>query len=571
MYFDSSLRLHYLRQSVVGKNVHPPPTPSETFPVYAQLDSKGEYFLFWKFNKTHITFETHVKTLGYVGFGISHNGDMYPADVVIGWVDNGKVHFKDRHTLGHYEPIIDDSQDWTLLAGFERGEHTVLKFVRALDTCDDKQDIKITDGTVRVIYSYHPDDPQHETGLTYHGGASRGSKSLMLLDEVPQGKQTPPDTKHFDFINKKFVIPAQKTFYHCTAYRLPSLARKHHMFKWEAILQPGNEDLVHHILVYTCPGHIDPSRDGASYECYEHPPHDLRRCNRVFIAWAVGGDAFTLPDHVGISIGTPEDAQFVVLETHYNNPGRRQNVVDSSGLRMFYTPTLRQYDAGILETGVMVHELQMIPPEFDNFVSKGICNQQCVSRMTGAHSGGVKVIAAFLHAHLLGMGVTTRHFRNGTELAPIMKDEHYDFDFQEYRLLKEERLITKDDVLQTECYYKSRGLNRFTYGGLSTSDEMCLSFLMYYPKVPVFACLSVPIYSEYRSTQDRSDSALRRYLQTLDWTNSTVRNEFQKHTDDSLYYLECRENHIHHKGTTENPPKILHPYTEPVNSACSNH
>jgi hypothetical protein len=60
-----------------------------------QLDSHGNYWLFWKTNATHITFETHVKTRGYVGFGLSSNGKMFPSDVVVGWVDNnGMTHFK---------------------------------------------------------------------------------------------------------------------------------------------------------------------------------------------------------------------------------------------------------------------------------------------------------------------------------------------------------------------------------------------------------------------------------------------------------------------------------------------
>ena len=58
------------------------------------LDKDQNYVLFWKFNTTHVTFEVHVKTRGYVGFGISSDGQMSPADVVVGWVaENGTTHF----------------------------------------------------------------------------------------------------------------------------------------------------------------------------------------------------------------------------------------------------------------------------------------------------------------------------------------------------------------------------------------------------------------------------------------------------------------------------------------------
>ena len=58
------------------------------------LDKDQNYVLFWKYNTTHVTFEVHVKTRGYVGFGISSDGQMSPADVVVGWVaENGTTHF----------------------------------------------------------------------------------------------------------------------------------------------------------------------------------------------------------------------------------------------------------------------------------------------------------------------------------------------------------------------------------------------------------------------------------------------------------------------------------------------
>ena len=69
------------------------PIPTQDFKQSMQLDKDGKYFVFWAFNQTHIIFEVHVQTRGYVGFGISPNGDMSPADVVIGWVKDGNASF----------------------------------------------------------------------------------------------------------------------------------------------------------------------------------------------------------------------------------------------------------------------------------------------------------------------------------------------------------------------------------------------------------------------------------------------------------------------------------------------
>ena len=58
-----------------------------------QLDNDGNYTMAWVHNDTHIVFEVKVKTTGYVGFGISHNGKMFPSDVVIGWIKDGNTFF----------------------------------------------------------------------------------------------------------------------------------------------------------------------------------------------------------------------------------------------------------------------------------------------------------------------------------------------------------------------------------------------------------------------------------------------------------------------------------------------
>ena len=75
-------------------------TPTQDYPFSLQLDGEGKVHLFWNYNDTHITFEIHSRACGYVGFGISPNGKMYPADMVIGWVKENKVYFAVR--MSHF-------------------------------------------------------------------------------------------------------------------------------------------------------------------------------------------------------------------------------------------------------------------------------------------------------------------------------------------------------------------------------------------------------------------------------------------------------------------------------------
>ena len=49
---------------------------------------------------------------------------------------------------------------------------------------------------------------------------------------------------------------------------------------------------------------------------------------------------------------------------------------------------------------------------------------------------GIKIYGVALHSHLLGVNIKLRHFRNGKELPPIAKDEHFDFNYQYMKILK---------------------------------------------------------------------------------------------------------------------------------------
>ena len=55
---------------------------------------------------------------------------------------------------------------------------------------------------------------------------------------------------------------------------------------------------------------------------------------------------------LGYRIGSsPTATKYVVLEIHYDNPEFIEGLVDDSGVRIYYTPQLRQYDAGTIMLG----------------------------------------------------------------------------------------------------------------------------------------------------------------------------------------------------------------------------
>lgn len=87
------------------------------------VDLNDDYRMLWTINKmpsmsqqqlhtqqqsylphlTEITFEIQVRTLGYIGFGFSPDGQRAGSDIVIGWVDHGQTYFHvSSHTMVPY-------------------------------------------------------------------------------------------------------------------------------------------------------------------------------------------------------------------------------------------------------------------------------------------------------------------------------------------------------------------------------------------------------------------------------------------------------------------------------------
>ncbi|XP_045191027.2 DBH-like monooxygenase protein 1 homolog [Mercenaria mercenaria] len=181
--------MHYLLAAsllIISQIYYIELAPTENYPYSVALASK--YMLYWKYNATHITFETHVQTHGTVGLGISKNGSMFPADAAVGFVSNNQGKLLDTYTTGHVRPTLDKSQDWVLLDSMQTGTDTVLKFSRALDT-NDSEDIPIKPGVTHVIWEFTTALPQSPSDVVYHG-PNRGSKDITLINsgDVPVGR-----------------------------------------------------------------------------------------------------------------------------------------------------------------------------------------------------------------------------------------------------------------------------------------------------------------------------------------------------------------------------------------------
>nr|XP_045616124.1 MOXD1 homolog 1-like isoform X2 [Procambarus clarkii] len=459
------------------------------------LDQKGRYVVMWAPREKDIIFEVQVATKGYVGLGFSSNGGMKGADIVLGWVDDsGKVFLHDRHATGYAVPVIDESQDVTLLGGYQNDTHTVVRFSRPWTTCDTLSDLQLADETVKLIWAFSSEDPKDEMTMKKH--SERGTKSVLLQSPelvfpTPEG-----DVKAWDLLSPNVSLPNDlPTLYWCSVVKIPPLASKAQAIGVIPLIEEKNVQHVHHILVYEChvpesARHFEKWVGVPGLQCYgPNMPVSWTYCGTPVFTWGIGGEGDLYPENVGLPLGEENGgATYFLKEIHYDNPDLKQDIVDASGLRVLYTETPREYDAGVLTIGHSISPLLVVPPG-THWLTVGICHPDCTQQ--GLPEGGVKVFEVLLHSHMLGSKMKIRQVRQNQELQPLVRDLNYDFNYQHSRSVNNVSILP-GDILILECEYDSTTRDFTTFGGFGTEEEMCLAFLTYYPRSPLAVCFSMP-------------------------------------------------------------------------------
>ncbi|XP_062426446.1 putative DBH-like monooxygenase protein 2 [Rhea pennata] len=483
------------------------------------LGPSNMVYLRWDHDEQEMmTFELQVRTTGWVAFGFSPHGELPGSDIVFGGVfSNGSIYFSDCHIVDEATLEEDESQDYQLLSLTEDKTFTTMLFKRHLRTCD-LNDLDITMDTARLITAFGTDD----TVQFFKG--QRFSKSLFLMRY--RGTSDSIDPKIFftyDLRLDNFAVPAEETKYACTFIPLPIVKQKHHIYKFEPVITPHNITLIHHILVYAC-GNASVLPNGTD-DCYGANP-DFALCSQVFVGWAVGGKSYQFPDDAAFSIGTPSDPQYIRLEIHYSNFDLLPGLIDSSGVRIYYTPELRKYDVGVLQTGIFTFPVHFIPPGAESYRSYALCNTSQFDEMNGSPVPELHMFAYLLHTHLSGRGVKAAQYRNGEQLGIICEDNKYDFTLQEIRDMKEIIIVKPGDEILVECNFQTLDRSEITFGGPSTMNEMCLAFFFYYPRNNISSCTGYPdiLYIAHVLKQEASDTVEGMMtMDFVDWDNETVK------------------------------------------------
>nr|WDE40212.1 dopamine beta hydroxylase-like protein [Schizocardium californicum] len=423
---------------------------------------------------------------GWFAFGMSDQGSLTSADLLVWWkTENDLMDFTDAWTDRNGVAHIDSHQDFTVVDYVRSNTEEVLTFVRKFITCDDN-DYVIEGGTVDVLYALGYDAIESAEGLNVTKNNETGMQRIQLLKSQMDVPPLADDTKILDIVAPQVQIPHEVTTYWCSTHKLPDLPDKNHIIRFESIITPENEGIVHHMEVFLCEDDVTEMYNAPCKT--ESKPKPIESCKHVLGAWAMGAEPFIYPKEAGVPLGGPGFSRYVVLEVHYNNPDLREGSIDASGIKFYYTPTLRPHDAGIMELGLIYSSKMAIPPQSEGFILDGYCTPGCTDE--GLPNDGIKVFASQLHTHLTGVAVWTRHVRNGVELPKLNEDKHYSAHFQEIRLLKDQVSVLPGDMLITSCRYKTMDRENVTLGGFGIEDEMCLNYIHYYPRSDLEVCKS---------------------------------------------------------------------------------
>lgn len=99
-------------------------------------------------------------------------------------------------------------------------------------------------------------------------------------------------------------------------------------------------------------------------------------------------------------------------------------IIDSSGARLYLTPTLRPIEAGLMFLGTTEQAPNQIIPPGDPDFHFYAHFEGCLARLP---PNGTNLLYSLLHMHLYGKRTRLHHYRNGVQLPDFAIDDNYDF------------------------------------------------------------------------------------------------------------------------------------------------
>ena len=518
-------------------------------------DATSGAAVFWNIVEEEDSIEVAVavQAEGWIGFGISEAGGMLGADVAL-FRTAAPKEVKDSFIVEQRYPQTDVCQNWNLTNAVIQQGWIIVEMKRLLDT-KDPQDHAILNDSVHEVGEHRLIAAWGDSSDVGYHGMNRAKLAVQLFPSKEPGQENVTTTTisssssssntatatatatatleeladvFIDIREDEYKIPAQDTKYVYKCFTWKDLqetfgledGQSLTMIGYKPIITPETEPFIHHFVLYG---------SNSATNCDS---------DELISAWAPGQQGMRMPDNVGISMfGGQGQFQSLGIQIHYNNPGmiQNQNQLDSSGIRLFFTNTPREHEAAMLVLGDLL--LRLEGTEIGDGLSKWefSCGAAC---STFALKGDpVTILWESLHMHQTGVRMTNEVIRND-QVVRVGSAEVFEFDQQGSMLVQQESFqVQPGDAFRTTCYYRDGA--EF---GLSSQDEMCQAYLMYYPKKRLqwgsldfpWICtygINTPICSETLATQfDLSELDLGRKFgtpsnQCVAVSNTTIQDD----------------------------------------------
>jgi len=428
----------------------------------------------WKIEDDTLHLAVAAKAKGWVGFGLSENGGMQGADVVL-FQANKPDELQDSFILEERLPIADDCQSWTFVNSQTEDGFLIFEASRLLVTGDNRDHPILNDSSEtvplhRVIAAwgdleevgFHGDNNARGAIRWFGGGIDASVQFEETMKELSEG--------FFEVRAVNYTVKAIDTEYADFCFgRSDMLAQgvpavdKLYIVGFEPIVDPRAVRHVHHFTVY---GGSDANDGNPSCE----------NLFQMVYVWTPGDQPFSLPENIGAPLGPSFGIQSFNLEIHYDNPDLVEGVFDSSGVRFYYTTQSPEFEMGVLQLGDPFVNLLGQPVGQGlmqhSFECDGGCSQLFLQKP-------VMVVRELLHMHQNGVSMYNQQVRDG-EVIRSGSVDFFNFAQNGGPAVQQDPFEVKPgDGFKTVCHYRSQDDVAF---GLSSQDEMCIAFLFYYPR-----------------------------------------------------------------------------------------
>eukprot|EP00546_Thalassionema_frauenfeldii_P011335 CAMPEP_0178917658 /NCGR_PEP_ID=MMETSP0786-20121207/13369_1 /TAXON_ID=186022 /ORGANISM="Thalassionema frauenfeldii, Strain CCMP 1798" /LENGTH=601 /DNA_ID=CAMNT_0020591233 /DNA_START=44 /DNA_END=1849 /DNA_ORIENTATION=+ len=466
------------------------PYPNQKF-----MGNNDEVSVFWEVDleSDRLNLVVAAAAQGWVGFGISDTGAMKGADMVI--FEAATKELNDYYSMDYVRPELDDCpSDWTMTRSVVTDSFIAFEASRLIDTKDD-QDIRIRDDSgvyisPTIVIAAWGDSPN----LAFHG-KNRAVRSALRFyqqanpidvsrsDVVESGKSnqdilTESADESVKFTVDNFTVPLKTSHYKLKCVNiadLPGISQNETInvigFAHSPSIDNNGVDttgFVHHYIAMGLPG-----------ECAADVANN-NPLKKVLYIWAPGQDPMLFPPKVSYPLGSDTQLKSLLLEIHYSNLNSVEDVVDDTGIVMFYMKEPREFDAQVMVLGSAPGAFGIDGTVIPEGTSRheNACPEECFS---WHFPKPVTVFAEGFHMHYNGVRITGQLKRDGTEIVNDASVEVWDYDQNGVRLVQQEpyEILPGRDSYTYACYFDTD--DNTTLFGQDTTQEMCVAILWYYP------------------------------------------------------------------------------------------